>query len=279
MRIVIDSLIGLMLVGVVATALYLHHQEKQDEQTVAQVRDALSLLDEKTDYQTAVQSAMSGQDTLIVHIDPEWFGDATPQNSLLDDEHPWIDLAPPGDLGVHPPDPVVTGPKQAGFWYNPTVGVFRARVTPQASEAKTLALYNKVNDTVLPGFEQLPDPGRAPVAHVPGRAPAKRYASMANQTWSKPEVRTDAEAAAEQRFESADRSADEGDVLGTDNGLEPPPRSRGVFEVPAGYERDALTIEAESAFVERAGPQAVEGASRGGAEPADEARPPRPTLE
>ncbi len=187
MRILIDSLIGLMVVAVAVGVVVLNHDRQQESRDIAAVQDALQRLDEQARYHTAVQSAMADQEVLLVHLHKQWFGQDVPTNNLLNGDHPWIDLAPPGDLGVHPPDPVVTGPGQAGFWYNPTTRVFRARVTPRASEALTLALYNEVNGTGLDAFEQIPDPSRRPIAHDPGKTPARQYASLANQTWSEPE--------------------------------------------------------------------------------------------
>lgn len=187
MRILIDSLIGLMLVAVVVCVVVLNNDRKQGEQDVVQVKDALVQLDKQAEYRTALQSAMAGQDTMLVHLHQEWFGDDVPTNVLLDPNHPWIDLAPPGDLGIHPPDPVATHLGQAGFWYNPTTGIFRARVKPTANEGQTLALYNQINGTSLGSFEQIPDPSRQPIAHTPGSTPTKQYASMANRTWSEPE--------------------------------------------------------------------------------------------
>lgn len=186
MRIVIDSLIVLMLVGVVIGALVMHNNSQTSERDVEEVRAALNRLNEQAAYHTAVQSAMAGHDTMLVHMHEEWFGEDLPVNVLLGEGHPWIDLAPPGDLSLHPPDPVATESSQAGFWYNPTTGTFRARVTPCANEAETLALYNQINDTALTGFEQMPDPSRKPIAHVLGSAPAQQYASLANQTWAAP---------------------------------------------------------------------------------------------
>lgn len=187
MRILIDSLIALMLVAVVVCVVMLKHDHKQGERRVEQVQSALDRLHEQAAYHNAVQSAMAGHDTLLVHLHASWFGQDLPTNVLLEDEHAWLDLAPPGDLGVHPPDPVATEPGQAGFWYNPTTGVFRARVVPGASEAETLALYNRVNGTALDAFEQIPDPARKPIAHELGSTPARQYASLANLTWSEPE--------------------------------------------------------------------------------------------
>ncbi|MGB0768258.1 MAG: hypothetical protein ACPGYV_11170 [Phycisphaeraceae bacterium] len=186
MRSVIDGLIALMLFAVIAGGFVLYYHSQQDERDVAAVQKALDRLHEQAAYHTAVESAMTGRDTLLVHLRAEWFGDRVPTNVLLDDRHPWIDLAPPGDMGVHPPDPVASGRHQAGFWYNPTTGVFRARVSPGPSESQTLSRYNLINGTSLSAFEQIPDPSRTPVAHAPGTTPARQYAAMANRTWSEP---------------------------------------------------------------------------------------------
>ena len=184
MRIVIDIMIGLMVVAAISGGLYLYHTSAQSEQQIDAVRDALAQLEKQAAYHTAVQSAMADQDVMLVHIDKRWFGEDVPVNVLLEGDRPWIDLAPPGDLGVHPPDPVVYSESQASFWYNPTTGTFRARVAPAASEATTLALYNKVNGSVLNVFDVIPDTSRTPVAHTADKTPARQYASMANKTWS-----------------------------------------------------------------------------------------------
>lgn len=184
MRILIDSLTGLMLVAVVVCVVVLYRGQQEDQRSVEAVTTALDRLHEQAAYHTAVQSAMQGHDTLLVHVQQGWFGDNLPINTLVGAECPWIDLAPPGDLSIHPPDPVATDRHQAGFWYNPTTGVFRARVTPLSSEAQTLALYNEVNASSLQAFEQIPDPARKPIAHRLGSIPVKQYASLANKTWS-----------------------------------------------------------------------------------------------
>lgn len=186
MRIVIDIMIGLMVVSVIVGGVYLYASRAQEDNQVQAVKTALAQLEQQAAYHQTVQSAIAQRDVLLVHIHEQWFGEDVPANVLLDSDRPWIDLAPPGDLGEHPPDPVVYGQEQAGFWYNPTTGVFRARVRPASSEAQTLALYNEVNGTALPGFEPIPDTTRQPLAHVPGTTPAKQYASMANKAWAEP---------------------------------------------------------------------------------------------
>lgn len=184
MRIVIDIMIGLMLVGAVTGGLYIYNSQAQGERDIESVHAALQQLQEQATYHRTVQSAMADRDVMLVHVHAQWFGEDVPTNLLLKGDRPWIDLAPPGDLSDHPPDPVAHSQSQASFWYNPTTSIFRARVSPASSEAQTLALYNRVNDSGLAGFEQIPDPSRQPLAHTPGKTPIKQYASMANKTWS-----------------------------------------------------------------------------------------------
>lgn len=215
MRIVIDIMIGLMLVAVVAGGLYLYNSQANSKRQVASVRAALQQLQEQAAYHTTVQSAMAGRDVLLVHLHEQWFGEDVPANVLVDGDRPWIDLAPPGDLGEHPPDPVVTSQAQAGFWYNPTTGTFRARVSPATSEAQTLALYNEVNGTGLEAFDVIPDTSRKPLAHVPGQTPVKQYATMANKTWSEAKAGDDLPETdlivAKPSGTSAEETADSGD--------------------------------------------------------------------
>ncbi|MBX2852437.1 MAG: hypothetical protein KTR15_11915 [Phycisphaeraceae bacterium] len=214
MRIVIDIMIVLMLVAVVAGGLYLYNSEAQGEREVASVRVALQQLQEQAAYHTTVQSAMAGRDVLLVHLHEQWFGEDVPTNVLIGGDRPWIDLAPPGDLGEHPPDPVVYNRDQAGFWYNPTTGTFRARVSPATSEAQTLALYNEVNGTALSAFDVIPDTSRKPLAHAIGQTPVKQYATMANKTWSEATVEDDLPETDLIVAEQSEASANEGAVLG-----------------------------------------------------------------
>lgn len=179
MRLVIDSLIVIMLLAVLGGVVMLHQSRKQGERDLAQTQQALSALHAQTAYQSTVKSAMAGHEQVLVYIEPAWFGEQLPKNQLISGDRPWLDLAPPGDLGEHPPDPIILDDQQAAFWYNPTLGVFRARVEPQLSEAKTLELYNQVNTCQLLAFDAVPSPDRRPMAHVPDQTPSRHYASLA----------------------------------------------------------------------------------------------------
>jgi hypothetical protein len=148
MRLLIDSLIAIMLIGVLAGVLLHHRQGQQEIERYRRVHDALALLHEQALFRSALSEAGGGMRQYPEELDRRWFVAGPPANPFAPDR-PWIDVAAEGDLQDHPPDPVLTHPDQAGFWYSPARRVFRARVPAQATVAETLRLYNRVNGTAL----------------------------------------------------------------------------------------------------------------------------------
>lgn len=162
MRLLIDSLIAVMLVGILAGVLFHHRREQQRLEQYHQVRESLSDLHEQALYHAALAEAETSQHTYPPAIDRAWFGARPPLNTLAAAGSPWIDTAPDGDALDHPPDPVLLSQAQAGFWYNAARGAFRARVPAQSTDAETLALYNRVNGTALLALPES-DPARQPL--------------------------------------------------------------------------------------------------------------------
>jgi len=155
MRLLVDSLIALMLVGILGAALHVHYQHRRERSMVFAVQSALGELHEQARLHGAVANEDATSAGFPRRIDPRWFAEELPVNVLIDRQHLWIDQAPAGDYSEHPPDPVLTDREQAGFWYNPNLGVFRARVAPRLSDTDALRIYNRVNNSRL---ESLPDP-------------------------------------------------------------------------------------------------------------------------
>ncbi|MEM1097256.1 MAG: hypothetical protein AAGH92_00575 [Planctomycetota bacterium] len=186
-RLLIDSLVALAVVAVVGVFFL---QQRSGEQTLAQeeqVRANLALLHERTAFHGALRwGQMLEKDELPitkfpVEVLPEWFGGLTPSNVIAADDgqggaRPWLDVAPTDDFSEHPPDPVIVRPGQAGFWYNPNTGVFRARTPLEAGDALTLARYNRLNDTSLAALPRDTDPARRPLAYSPGKTPGAALA-------------------------------------------------------------------------------------------------------
>lgn len=149
MRLVIDTLIAVMLAAVLA-AVILHYRQEQKQ--LVQYRVVFQSMSRV--YEMAVYRGALGEATVNAHGYPQeisaaWFPEGLPSNTIVPGRQPWIDFAPPGDMSDHPPDPVVTRPEQAGFWYNPNRGIIRARVSQQFTDSGTLELYNAVNTAFL----------------------------------------------------------------------------------------------------------------------------------
>jgi len=168
MRLMIDTMIALMLTGVIAGGLFMHRQRATAVDQLQQVRAALATLHEKAEYHRTMAQLEQTLDMAVEaqDISPQWFQDDLPINTFAPLDCPWLDLAPEGDVSGHPPDPVLVRDDQAGFWYNPNTGVFRARVLPQYSEAATVDLYNRVNAAAVTSLAYDDNPHRQPVSYL-----------------------------------------------------------------------------------------------------------------
>jgi len=161
-RLLIDSLIALLLVGVLASVLFYRWSKKHNLERYRVVQEALSALSDQAEYQGVLASGDSGVSRFPAVMSPLWFRSGLPMNVAIPGWHPWMDVAPPGDTSEHPPDPVITDSGQAGIWYNPNLGIFRARVQEQGSELESLNLYNQLNKTTLQAIHPDPGPARQP---------------------------------------------------------------------------------------------------------------------
>ena len=162
MRLATSLLIPVMVVLLVAGVIAYDHVQRQTRDRHSAVQQDLVRLRGQAAYRGAVRQTAVTKAGFPTIICEEWFaGEPLPTNILVPGPHPWLDVAPSGDMSEHPPDPIVFGPDQGGFWYNPNIGVVRARVPWDHSAAKALEMYNKLNFTSL---TRLPtaDPSRRP---------------------------------------------------------------------------------------------------------------------
>lgn len=195
MRLIVDSLIALMLVAILATVILHYRHEHRELEQIRFVHESLARLHEQATFHRAMTQVQHARDTLErpdraaeaeaafpERISPEWFDGTLPLNVLVPTRHPWLDLAPPGDHHDHPPDPVLESPDQAGFWYNPQRGIFRARVPAQFSSERTLALYNRVNGTALLALPSDNASDREPRSHSLTPEPERRQSVQVLRT-------------------------------------------------------------------------------------------------
>jgi len=88
-------------------------------------------------------------------IEPKWFEGTPPRNRLLPPESPWVEIATPEQAGLQdPPVRMAVNDKLAGYWYNPYLGVIKARVPVMVSDREAVELYNRINGTRLSSIFQ-----------------------------------------------------------------------------------------------------------------------------
>jgi len=148
MRLVINTVVALMLVGVLGVVLADYRAAVGKLERENQVHLALSRLGEQARCHGSFHLPGSRGLVFPPTISPAWFCSGLPSNPLASG-YAWLDVAPPGDMADDPPDPVLHTRSQAGFWYNPNRGVVRARVPAERGPGEALSLYNELNVTSL----------------------------------------------------------------------------------------------------------------------------------
>lgn len=126
------------------------HRVNQREMAVVNTRAAVRLLQANIDLHAALSRESGGPVTYPPQIETLWFEEEVPTNQLLDSKAPWVELARDDERGLrHPRNPTRDGGEHAMFWYNPTLGIIRARVPRTLSDAEAVGLYNEINGTRL----------------------------------------------------------------------------------------------------------------------------------
>ena len=157
------SFLGLLLIAGLVFILGMQRAEREWEQRLTRLHLALDTLthvtQERADLRNATAIGRSFLHPYPDQPDARWFRAGLPTNNFAAGQ-PWVDMAPPGDLGLHPPDPVIYRADQPGFWFNPNLGIFRARVRPIPG-IRNVELYNQCNQVNLSELPRDTDPARA----------------------------------------------------------------------------------------------------------------------
>jgi len=182
MRLAINLLIPVMVVALVAGIVAYDCLQRHRQDTRLSVQQDMVRLRGQAAYHGAMRRTAVTKAGFPRAIRSQWFGgESLPVNRLMPGRHCWLDVAPSGDMFDHPPDPIAFRSTQGGFWYNPNIGVVRARVPWQHSVEEALQIYNKLNRTNLthlPGTDckRQPRPSKlfVPVGPEDGLASASR---------------------------------------------------------------------------------------------------------
>ena len=202
-RRVIDTLIVLLILSLAFTVLRYHRSATAQFTSDDSVRDELGRIHDRIVLRAALENVARTKAGYPLAVPTEWFADGLPRNPLVPIEQPWMDIETPGDVSDNPDDPVIYHRGQAGIWYNPELGILRARVMPQFSDTETLMLYNRVNDTAITSL---------PRAEAPPED---------EEAWPEPAVETDPEPTSDAGFD-AGSDAQAPDDAGVAQAVAPP---------------------------------------------------------
>lgn len=147
------------LAGVVAAACVsavgvgigrVYQERLERAQRLDHTADAVTRLQRELAVRSATKTAACNERGYPTTVDPAWFKDGYPVNELLDDDHPWLEVAGEEEAELtHPSVRVAVKDDTPTLWYNPYLGVVRARVPVSVSDEDALAAYNKVNGSNL----------------------------------------------------------------------------------------------------------------------------------
>jgi hypothetical protein len=146
MRLIIDTLVALMLAGVLAGVVTFYNGRRDRDGQVELARAEVERFQREIMLQAALEQVPQSEAGYPRTIDLAWFQGDLPLNPLLDEGRPWLEIASAADRHLaHPVYRCASQPSLASFWYNPANGIVRARVPAGISDHEALGLYNRVN--------------------------------------------------------------------------------------------------------------------------------------
>lgn len=148
--------------------------EFRRDKEVQGVRDGLRSFEQMLAMRAAAKDTPLTKTGWPQSMEAQWFNGSPPVNTLVTPARPWVEIATPEEAHLRDPNiRVAADYRTAGFWYNPHLGIVRARVPYEINDEKARDLYNEINGTHLAsiyGTEQprLDDVPYGPPAELAG---------------------------------------------------------------------------------------------------------------
>lgn len=150
--------------------------EFRREGEVKAVRDNLRSFEKMIAMRAAAKDTPLSRTGWPLTLEAQWFNGSAPLNVLVTPDRPWVEVATPEESHLRDPNVRIAADiRTAAFWYNPHLGIIRARVPYEINDEKARELYNQINGTSvasiygteLPRFEEAPYGPPAELAGTP----------------------------------------------------------------------------------------------------------------
>lgn len=182
MRWVLDIIAVLTAAGLIAAVVTFQRAQGQDEQKVERAASDLRRIELEIKYRAVTKSAPLNEFGWPLTVDPAWFDNDPPRNTLVSPKRPWVEIAGEAEAKLMQPRVrLAVDDTLAGFWYNPYQGVVRARVPVMLSDQDAVNIYNRLNGSALRSvFEREGAPATLSDAPTPAAAPASESTPQAD---------------------------------------------------------------------------------------------------
>ena len=145
----VELVIVVLILGILASVVLPKAFLQTSDSELATIRLSLRAMQDQID----LQHALTGQ--YPARIEATWFrGNKLPHHPLNGGSIPDVHVFN-GDNRQHPSHKTLD--LYGAYWYNPVVGVVRARVPVSPSAAQIIAQYNEVNQAALTTLNQMYD--------------------------------------------------------------------------------------------------------------------------
>lgn len=133
----------------VALGVYIHQRDAAEQARLIRLtQERLRQIERQVSLHAIVEGEINHYG-FPAEIDPAWFENNVPTHPMLSGDRPWVEIAAERDQSLWDPPDRVADDGDAAFWYNPRLGVVRARVPQMLSDLKTLETYNLINGSRL----------------------------------------------------------------------------------------------------------------------------------
>lgn len=118
----------------------------EDENVVSRSRQARIRLLQEIRLRSALDDAPVTESGWTTEVSRHWFGSPPAPPWWFEHEFEWLEVASDAEAMMQdPPNRTLRSSTDAVWWYNPTLGVLRARVPRQSDQLSSYELYARVN--------------------------------------------------------------------------------------------------------------------------------------